>query len=294
MKGNWDVIEVQISETINKPVSFLKQTSLSGGCINQTWRVEDSNQHCWFIKTNKPNRLDMFIAESEGLNEIIGSHSIRCPKSICYGVNADFSYLVLEYVPLSSLSNQYLAGEQLAKMHLKQADSFGWYRDNTIGSTPQINKQDDSWLNFWKNNRLLYQLALARKKGYPLKAYEKGLKLAENLHYFFQDYDVKPSLLHGDLWSGNIAANDSGNPVIYDPAVYYGDRETDIAMTELFGGFSHAFYSAYNAHYALDQNYKKRKRLYNLYHILNHFNLFGGGYASQSEQITNHLLCEIN
>jgi len=134
---------------------------------------------------------------------------------------------------------------------------------------------------------------LALKKGYSRIDYDNGLTLCDRLDHFFTSYEPLPSLLHGDLWSGNQAHDADGNPVIFDPAVYYGDRETDIAMTELFGGFSSDFYIAYNEHFALDEGYATRKTLYNLYHSLNHYNLFGGGYASQAAAMTKRLLAEI-
>ncbi len=293
MKGSWKKIEEQVTEITNKTVKFIKTEALSGGCINQAWKVLDSNQTAWFIKTNDPQKIDMFAAEFEGLNEIAKSNTILSPKALCYGANDDVSYLVLEYIPLQSRLNQRLAGEQLAKMHQTYSDRFGWYRDNTIGSTVQVNSQYTDWVEFWKTNRLLYQLDLAQSNACPATIYDKGLALAENTHWFFSGYNVKPSLLHGDLWAGNIAADNKGNPLIYDPAVYYGDREADLAMTELFGGFDDEFYSAYQDYYTIDHGYKVRKTLYNLYHILNHYNLFGGGYASQAGQMIDRLLAEV-
>lgn len=235
----------------------------------------------------------MFAAESKGLDEIASSRSIHSPKSICYGLTKDFGYLALEFISLKPLSNQVKMGEELAKMHQNSSKYFGWSRDNTIGSTPQSNQINGDWVSFWKEERLLFQLNLALKNGYSPKAYEDGLKLAENIPHFFSNYNVEPSLLHGDLWGGNVASDSKGDPVIFDPAVYYGDREADMAMTELFGGFNDRFYASYNQSYPLDQDYKTRKSLYNLYHILNHFNLFGGGYASQSHSITQKLLSHI-
>ena len=237
----------------------------------------------------------MFVLEADALKEIKQSNSIRTPRVLIHGSTPKISYLALEYIPLKSQLNQNKLGEQLAQMHrttnpLKQ---FGWTQNNYIGSTPQSNQYHKQWISFWRNERLLYQLNLAKNKGYSIKAYDAGLMLAESLSLFFSGYTPKPSLLHGDLWSGNCASDMNDNPIIYDPATYYGDRETDIAMTELFGGFSADFYSAYNNYYALDSGYKVRKNLYNLYHILNHYNLFGGGYARQAENMTKQLLSEI-
>ncbi|MEE9327183.1 MAG: fructosamine kinase family protein [Cocleimonas sp.] len=293
MKGNLATIEQHISKALNNSIQFQSSHSVSGGCINQCLEITDSNQNKWFIKTNTHSSLEMFIAEAEGLKEILNSKSIRTPKVICHGTSNEISYLVLEYIKLQSQRKLAKTGKQLADMHKYHAKTYGWKRDNTIGSTPQLNNRNNNWVSFWKNERLLFQLELAKNNGYSNKAYENCLKLIENLALFFAHYNPKPSLLHGDLWGGNCASDEKGNPVLYDPAVYYGDRETDIAMTELFGGFSAEFYASYNEHYPLDSGYKIRKKLYNLYHILNHFNIFGGGYASQAENMTLQLLAEI-
>ncbi len=299
MSGNWHDIEIHLSNIKKRPIRFTKKESISGGCINQAWKVTDNHNDQYFIKINSPALEEMFVIEAESLKQIEQSNSIRVPRVLAYGSNPEFSYLVLEYIPLKSPLNQKELGKQLAQMHQatnpleQESNQFGWRKNNYIGSTPQSNQYHKQWISFWKNERLLYQLNLARNKGYSTKAYDAGLKLAESLALFFTDYHPKPSLLHGDLWGGNCASDMDDNPVIYDPAVYYGDRETDIAMTELFGGFSADFYSTYNDCYALDSGYKTRKNLYNLYHILNHYNLFGGGYARQAEKMTKQLLAEV-
>ena len=296
MNGSWQEIAKHLEKVTGQKTIFSKIEPLSGGCINQSWKVTDTDQRSWFIKTNKPFLEHMFSAEFKGLYEIKSSKSIRTPTSYCFGTTAKVSYLVLEYIPLTSTINAQQAGEQLAQMHQCYSTStkpFGWSSDNTIGSTSQPNKYHQHWDNFYKEERLLFQLKLARDNGYSQKAYDSGLLLSESIHHFFSQYKPKPSLLHGDLWGGNCAADKAGNTVIFDPAIYYGDREADIAMTELFGGFTNNFYSSYNYHYPLNSDYKTRKTLYNLYHILNHFNLFSGSYASQAESMTEKLLSEV-
>ncbi len=183
-------------------------------------------------------------------------------------------------------------GAGLAAMHRCTSEKFGWKRDNTIGATPQINKYTSGWVQFWREHRLGYQLQLARVNGHTGKLQVLGEKLMAKLDSFFPGPDPAASLLHGDLWSGNYSFDSAGQPVLFDPAVYYGDRETDIAMTELFGGFPAVFYAAYRESYPLDPGYDIRKTLYNLYHILNHLNLFGGGYRHQAEQMMGRLLAE--
>ena len=147
-------------------------------------------------------------------------------------------------------------------------------------------------MDFWQKQRLGYQLDLAATNGAPATLIDGGRRLQEGLAAFYRDYRPTPSLLHGDLWGGNWAADEIGRPVIYDPATYYGDREADLAMTELFGGFEPAFYSAYQAHSPLADGYELRRDLYKLYHMLNHLNLFGGGYLSSCENLIDQLLAE--
>ena len=177
-------------------------------------------------------------------------------------------------------------------MHRTTRPQFGWWRDNTIGSTPQINTEEHDWIAFFREHRLHYQLELTATHG-NTRLLRAGEKLLEALPAFYSDYTPPASLLHGDLWGGNHGQLRDGTPVIFDPAVYYGDREADLAMTELFGGFSFSFYAAYNEAWPLDAGYRVRRELYNLYHVLNHFNLFGGGYAGQAEGMIGRLVSEV-
>ena len=267
--------------------------SVAGGDINSAYHIENDTVS-WFIKTNRPSLADMFEAEAAGLKELGSLNALRIPEVITTGQTPQCSYLVLEHIPLQRLNSQSAAlmGEQLAALHSHQQAFFGWHTDNTIGSTPQINTRNHDWTDFWKNQRLLAQLQFAQNNGFNGHLQNKGEKLAEKLDAFFSNYNPYPSLLHGDLWGGNAASDGNGNPVIYDPACYYGDREADIAMTELFGGFGNDFYQAYQHHLPLDDGYKTRKTLYNLYHILNHLNLFGGGYQHQAEAMIDSLLSQ--
>jgi fructosamine-3-kinase len=177
-------------------------------------------------------------------------------------------------------------------MHRKAWGQFGWHRDNTIGSTPQTNTPARNWVDFWRRNRLGFQLALAHRNGYGGRLQDRGRRLLERFPTLL-DHAPQSSLLHGDLWGGNMSFDRGGNPVIYDPAVYYGDRETDLAMTELFGGFGGDFYAAYEEAWPLAPGYPTRKLLYNLYHILNHLNLFGSGYLGQAQGMIERLLAEL-
>ena len=296
---DWSKIENEICTATGQPFLLKKHAAMGGGSINQAHRIEgvftgdgENKNVSFFIKFNDKSRLEMFAAEAAGLEEIEKAHAIRVPQVISYGIEENQSYLILENLLLAGeqADSAICLGQQLAAMHKISAKQFGWTRDNTIGSTRQINKQTDNWVDFWREHRLGFQLQLAKQNGCGQSLYIKGQKLIAELEGFFTDYEPEVSLLHGDLWSGNYGYLKNGQPVIFDPAVYYGDRETDIAMSELFGGFPPDFYSAYNDVWSLDGGYKKRKILYNLYHILNHFNLFGGGYADQAESMIEQLL----
>jgi len=266
---------------------------VGGGCINTTEVLEGGGQK-YFVKQNDTGQLDMFEAEASGLREIIASRSVRAPQPIALGLAEDHACLVLEYLDLGSPSSASEAelGRQLAAMHRHSRSRFGWSRNNTIGATAQMNTEEHDWVTFFREHRLRFQLELAAEHG-NRHLLGQGEALLDALPVFFTDYRPTPSLLHGDLWGGNHAALPNGTPVIFDPAVYYGDREADIAMTELFGGFGSSFTAAYREAWPLDSGYRIRRDLYNLYHVLNHFNLFGGGYASQAERIMGKLLSEV-
>ncbi len=265
---------------------------MGGGCINQAWSLEGNGQR-YFVKTNSAQLSDMFEAEADGLKELESAHALRVPHPVTTGTAQGEAFLVLEFIEMGGQGDPTRMGQALAEQHRKTAGRFGWSRDNTIGSTPQHNPWTADWVDFLRTQRLGFQLQLAKKNGLGTKISSLGERLLLRLSDFFSAYHPLPSLLHGDLWGGNAAFNNSGEPVVFDPAVYYGDRETDIAMTELFGGFGPGFYAAYSEVWQLDPGYKTRKTLYNLYHILNHANLFGGGYIAQAETMIQRLLSEV-
>jgi protein-ribulosamine 3-kinase len=290
---DWQAICTHISTASGRRCVFHKQNEISGGCINHSVVLEDKSQQRYFVKFNHHHYLDMFAAEAAGLSEIAASATVRVPQPLCWGIQGHDAYLVLEYLSLRGDSPAAQLGERLAAMHQVRHNYFGWTRNNTIGTTPQHNEASPNWCDFWREKRLKFQLQRAAAQGYHGTLQSQGAHLLENMAAFFSDYNPQPSLLHGDLWSGNQAADAQGNAVIFDPAVYYGDRETDVAMTELFGRFSPDFYRAYEHSWALDRGYKVRKTLYNLYHILNHLNLFGAGYQGQAERMIAYLLSEL-
>ena len=288
-----DLILSMLQQQLGSGIAIARVDATSGGCINQTSTVTLADDSRYFLKVNQGSLLEMFAAEADGLNAIRASSSHHAPEPLGYGVQGQQAYLLLEYLPLQEHGDQQQAGAQLAALHLHTAAQHGWFRSNTIGASPQRNTQTHDWVEFWQQERLGFQLERARRNGYPPRSYEQGLRLKENIGALFTDYQPEASLLHGDLWGGNLAYLPDGSPVVYDPAVYYGDRETDLAMTEVFGGFGADFYAAYNDAWALDAGYAVRKTLYNLYHILNHFNLFGSGYGEQAARMTEKLLAEI-
>lgn len=288
-----DAVAHAISKATGVAFRIENQHNVAGGCINRSEILSGAGRR-YFIKLNDARRLAMFEAEAEGLAEIDRSNSVRVPQPICYGKHANQAFLVLEYLEIGSGSAgaDEALGRQLAAMHRYTNALFGWTRNNTIGSTPQVNSQKSDWVVFYGEHRLRFQLELAAENGYAKGLQVLGEKLLEKLPVFFSGYQPQPSLLHGDLWGGNHAALRDGTPVIFDPAPYYGDREADLAMTELFGGFGTRFYAAYREAWPLDAGYAVRKDLYNLYHVLNHLNLFGGGYRSQAQALLERLLAE--
>ncbi len=288
----WHTIEQHISESTRNHFAIERRTSVSGGSINASYRVEGMGQ-CYFVKTHTTGCPDMFAAEMNGLEALAGTCAVRVPLPLCRGTAGRYVYLAMEFIPWGEGDNPHALGRQLAAMHRHTQTEFGWQCNNTIGSTPQINTPSDHWNDFFREYRLGFQLDLAAHNGYGGTLQTRGERLMSDMGLFFKGYTPQASLLHGDLWGGNHAVDMEGHPVIYDPAVYYGDREADIAMTELFGGFSSAFYGAYHEAWPLDEGYGVRKTLYNLYHILNHANLFGGGYASQAESMMDQLLSEL-
>jgi protein-ribulosamine 3-kinase len=267
---------------------------VGGGCINAAVRLSDGERN-FFVKTNQPSLTDMFEAELEGLRAMMVPRAPRVPAPVTAGATGTIAFLVLEYVPMRRPSGRAWAilGEQLAALHRATAPDFGWHRDNTIGSTPQVNDWIPGWVEFWRQRRLGPQLELAERNGLDRAVAGRGRELLSRFDRLFVSYRPQPSLLHGDLWSGNVAADQEGRPVLFDPAVYYGDREADLAMSELFGRFDRRFYDAYEAAWPLDRGYGDRRTLYNLYHILNHFNLFGAGYASQAQSMIDRLLAAL-
>ena len=265
----------------------------SGGSINQALRLSGTDGRHFFVKLNAASGAEMFAAEARGLAELQRCERLKIPEVIGTGTAGRTSFLVLEDLDLGGRPDGVALGHGVADMHQKTRARFGLDHDNFIGSTPQPNREHERWSDFYRDERLGFQRELATRRGAPgalLRALEA---LEQSLDGFFRDYDPAPSLLHGDLWSGNWGFLADGRPTLFDPAVYYGDREADLAMMELFGHPGRDFFAAYEEVLPIDPGYRVRRSLYNLYHILNHDHLFGGGYGAQAERMTHQLLAEL-
>jgi fructosamine-3-kinase len=275
----------------------LSLAPVGGGCIHTALRVEGASaagRRSYFAKLNDAEHAAMFAAEAEGLAALAQSRALAVPRVVAQGADADRAWLVLEWLGLSPLDARSGAalGRALAELHRAPRERFGWGRDNFIGASPQVNGWSDDWHAFWRDRRLHAQLRLAAHNRLPSRLIDRGERLAADCGSFFAGYRPVPSLLHGDLWSGNAAAAGAVS-YVFDPAVYVGDREADVAMTELFGGFPSELGAAYRTEFPLDDGYTVRRELYNLYHVLNHANLFAGGYVGQAAQSIERLLAEI-
>lgn len=287
-----------ITAATHADFDIMSVAPVSGGCIHTALRIsgEDADgKKSYFAKLNAAERAPMFAAEAEGLAALAQAGALKVPAVIAQGRDDEFAWLVLEWLELAPLDAQSGArlGDALATQHRLAQAAFGWGRDNFIGASPQLNGRSDDWLSFWRAQRLHAQLRLAAHNRLPSKMIDRGERLVADCEAFFTTYRPAKSLLHGDLWGGNAAALADGTPAVFDPAVYVGDREADVAMSELFGGFPAEFLAAYRARWTLDDGYRVRKDLYNLYHMLNHANLFKGSHVRASERAIERLLAEI-
>jgi fructosamine-3-kinase len=284
-----EAIETRITEATGETFRMSTSSGMGGGCIHSASRIDGADGRHFFVKENTLGLLPSFEAEAYALGVMAATGTIRVPAPLGTCKAGNRCALILEYLPMQGTAKGdfHSMGAQLAAMHRHTSNTHGWPHDNWIGSTPQINQPKADWVEFYRECRLEPQVKWARQKHLPLKEADA---LLEQLPDFFHGYEPKASLLHGDLWAGNAGFLDNGIPLIFDPAAYYGDRETDLAMTEMFGGYSPEFYEGYNAAWPMHPGYPTRKQLYILYHTLNHYNLFGGGYGSQAEDTIRHLL----
>lgn len=262
------------------------------GCINETWELYGEHIESLFLKVGRKGYEPMYAKEFISLEELKKAEKFHVPTPLLCGVIEDeCAFLVMEFITLSSLrrSSEIALGEALAEMHSITSDRFGFVQDNYIGRSLQPNGWSDSWWPFFIDKRLQHQLAMAEQNGLRQDLLAGVSNIIARLPGCFTDHQPSPVLLHGDLWVGNIAADSHGRPVIYDPALYYGDAETDIAMSQMFGALGQAVYDAYYGNIRPLEGNELRRPLYDLYHWLNHFNLFGTSYVTQIDRVVKQL-----
>lgn len=286
-----DAIEALIREELGSAFRIETAAALSGSSVAARWRVEGAGSR-FFVKTAEASHAPLFSAECNGLAALAANGALRIPHALGCGHSEEHAFLVQEFLDLQKLDTEHAnrAGEALAELHRDEGERYGWPSDNFIGTSAQSNSESEHWPIFFAEHRLKPQLERARAAGFRGELQQHGERICEKIGAFFLEYRPRAALLHGDLWSGNIAMLADGTPVIFDPAVYRGDRETDLALSELFGGLPERFYAAYRKAAPLDLGYETRKTLYNFYHILNHLNLFGRGYLRQAEWMAKALV----
>ena len=280
-----------LGAALGRAVSSHAGPAVHGGSINACFQWPTAAGPV-FVKRCPLAQRWILEAESDGLERLRHAAAIRVPVVLAQGAAGREAFLALEWLDLLPVDDPSEArlGRELARLHGVTRSGFGLERDNAIGATGQPNGWNSQWAAFWRERRLGFQLDLAARNGHSGRLQDRGRRLTELVDVFFRGYQLQPSLLHGDLWCGNRARLADCTPVVFDPAVYYGDREADVAMTRLFGGFGRAFYSAYDTEFPLDAGFGTRCELYNLYHVLNHLNLFGGAYCAQAEAMIDRLL----
>lgn len=281
----------KIEQEINDQIEEIR--SVSGGCISDAYMLNLSKGNDLFLKVNSSGNSDMFIKEAHGLQELKKADAIKIPDVISF----DRNYILLEFIHSVRKQNNFSEdfGRKFALMHKYSNQYFGFYENNFIGSNPQVNiaeeNEMENWTEFYFNKRIIYQLKLAEGYGNSTSDLRNAIKKLETkIESIISDETEKPVLLHGDLWGGNYVVDNEGFACLIDPAVYYGNREADLAMTKLFGGFDSKFYNAYNELNPLSEGYEHRENIYKLYHVMNHLNLFGSGYYGQCMNLINYYL----
>ncbi len=274
-------------------ITISSYNSLSGGCISNAYKLKTTGNRDFLLKINENHEGDMFFKEADGLIELKKANAIRVPEVIL----AEKDFILLEFINSSGRSKSFFKdfGFKFSEMHKYTSSTFGFFEDNYIGASPQPNipghEEESNWVKFYFNKRILYQFKLAEKNGYATGELRQGISKLENkIEKIFSGSKEPPSLLHGDLWSGNYMVDENGDACLIDPAVYYGHREADLGMTKLFGGFNSEFYNSYNENFPLPDGYDYRENIYKLYHVLNHLNIFGRGYYSQAVSLIDYYL----
>ncbi len=275
--------EEKLSGQLGTSLTISAAEPIGGGCIHNAHRV-DTTEGAYFLKWNRKAALRNFQAEAKGLALLAEADAVRTPRVLHVGPVSGYAYLMMEFISESEPGEDFwqVFGRNLAKLHANSSDQFGLDYNNFIGSLDQSNTQHATWIEFYVAERLEKQLKMATDRSLADRALLSSFnKLFGKIDRYVPE--EKPALLHGDLWSGNFMTGDKGGPVVFDPAVYYGHREAEIAFTKLFGGFDAAMYTAYEETFPLQEGWKDRVDLFNLYPLLVHFNLFGAGYRPQIE-----------
>lgn len=284
-------VEAAILAATGATASVVREEVASGGSICDARRLLLADGRRFFFKTLRAGSPpDLFTAEAAGLAALRAPGVLRVPALVA----ATTDFLLLEQIAIGSPAGAFFAdfGRDLALLHrAARADAFGFEHDNFLGSSPQPNGWLESWTAFWRDRRLGHQLELLRRQGVRDRELEQlGDRLLHSLPMWLDAVDEAPSLLHGDLWAGNFVCDEAGRAVLIDPAVYYGHREAELAMTRLFGGFAPAFYRAYEEEWPLAPGAAERGRIYELYHLLNHYHLFGASYRGACLAILRELV----
>ena len=287
-----------ITTLFGENLRIVSKRPVHGGDINESYCLSLSDGSAIFMKCNSLKNLSFFEAEAKGLEALRNTETIGVPKALAMGTDKAqrMSFLLMEYLaPAAKLTRYWeMFGKELAMLHradcteyaeAKQGRPFGFTHDNYIGASPQINIPKENWLTFFRECRLLPQIKMAERY-LDSKMRKQFTKLIDHLDSYLVEPKF-PSLIHGDLWSGNAVCGPDGKAWILDPAVYIGHYEAELAMTELFGGNPQSFYDAYHEVTPIDSGYHDRRDLYNLYHMLNHLNLFGATYLGSVQRILN-------
>jgi protein-ribulosamine 3-kinase len=275
-----------ISDKLKRPVSSLKFHSVGGGSINEAYQVLINDHTKFFLKVNSATRYPgLFQTEKRGLEFLSNQKIFRIPAVIAHEKIDNDQILLLGWIEGGLRSEPFWKkfGEQLARLHHVTNAGFGFEEDNYMGALPQLNGQYTAWIEFFIHCRLQPQIEMARRSHL---VHSKHLNAIENLYKELENIfdEEQPSLLHGDLWNGNFMCDQNSDPVLIDPAVYFGHRSVDLAMTTLFGGFERSFYESYNYHFPFPKNHTEQWDICNLYPLLIHLNLFGVGYLGQIER----------
>ncbi len=278
-------IEKAINLSVDESAKTISCNLVTGGCINAAYKATTKKGN-YFIKINRKENLDMFFKEKAGLQLLQSTNSIKIPQVLGVGEVDEIAYLILEWIEPKQKKKDYWQqfGIKLAKLHSNTNLTFGWSKDNYIGSLSQSNTPKSTWYDFFFECRLEPQFNLAIKNNSIGIDYLKKLEvLKKKSESFFPE--EKPALLHGDLWSGNLITDNLGEPCLIDPAVYFGHREAELAFTQLFGGFDNSFFNAYETISPLEKDFSSRVKVYNLYPLMIHVNLFGKSYLAGVDRV---------